>query len=80
MNTIFLLIVFLPLIGALIAGVFGPNCCAEPRNPQAHDEHHHGPAWPQLLPTALLLMSAALSWIAFFDVAVHEQCLQGAKC
>ena len=75
MNTIFLLIVFLPLLGALISGVFGTKLLRGTQEPSVHDEHHHdahGPAWPQLLPTALLLISAALSWIAFFDVAIHE--------
>ncbi len=72
MNTIFLLIVFLPLIGALISGVFGTKLLRGTQEPSGHEGHHHGPAWPQFLPTALLLISAALSWIAFFDVAVNE--------
>ncbi len=74
MNTTFLLIVFLPLLGALISGIFGTKLLRGTQEPSAHHEHHgaHGPAWPQLLPTALLLLSAALSWVAFFDVAVHE--------
>ncbi len=72
MNTIFLLIVFLPLIGALISGIFGTKLLRGTQEPSGHEGHHHGPAWPQLLPTALLLISAALSWIAFFDVAVNE--------
>ena len=72
MNTTFLLIVFLPLIGALISGVFGTKLLRGTQEPSGHQGHHHGPAWPQFLPTALLLISAALSWIAFFDVAVNE--------
>ncbi len=72
MNTIFLLIVFLPLIGALISGVFGTKLLRGTQEPSGHEGRHHGPAWPQFLPTALLLISAALSWIAFFDVAVNE--------
>ncbi|MGB5215991.1 MAG: NADH-quinone oxidoreductase subunit L, partial [Anderseniella sp.] len=72
MNTIFLLIVFLPLIGALISGVFGTKLLRGTQEPSGHEGHHHGPTWPQFLPTALLLISAALSWIAFFDVAVNE--------
>ena len=79
MNTIFLLIVFLPLVGALISGVLGTNLLRGTQNHAAyHDDQangyhaHHGPVWPQILPTALLLISAVLSWIAFFDVAIHE--------
>jgi len=72
MNTIFLLIVFLPLIGALISGIFGTKLLRGTQNQLGHDSHHHGPVWPQFLPTALLLISAALSWVAFFDVAVYE--------
>ena len=72
MNTIFLLIVFLPLIGALISGVFGTKLLHGTQEPSPHEGHQHGSAWPQLLPTAFLLISAALSWIAFFDVAIHE--------
>lgn len=72
MNTIFLLIVFLPLVGALISGVFGTKLLHGTQEPSGRDGHPHGPAWPQLLPTAFLLISAALSWIAFFDVAIHE--------
>ena len=59
MNTTFLLIVFLPLLGALISGVFGTKLLRGTQERTAHDEHHHGahgPAWPQLLPTALLLI------------------------
>jgi NADH-quinone oxidoreductase subunit L len=89
-------IVFLPLIGALIAGavtLYG----AHRRNPSgdemdhAHDEAHaahdthasdahghddHGPAEPpaagsrisEIITTALLLISAALSWFTLVDV------------
>ncbi len=78
MNTIFLLIVFLPLLGAIMAGVFGTALLKGTQDHAAHDHHddhgghHHGPGWGQYLPTALLIMSAVLSWIAFFDVAIHE--------
>ncbi|MGB7205406.1 MAG: proton-conducting transporter membrane subunit, partial [Anderseniella sp.] len=72
----FLLIVFLPLLGALISGVLGTTLLRGTQNHSAHhdeDDHHsHGPAWPQMLPTALLLASAVLSWIAFFDVAIAQ--------
>ena len=87
-------IVFLPLIGALIAGavtLYG----AHQRNPggdemdhahgddhaahdtHAHDAHDdHGPAEPaalgsrisEIITTALLLISAALSWVTLVDV------------
>ncbi len=79
MNTLYLLIVFLPLIGAIIAG-FGGSLALKTiggaADHDAHgrdDEHHHaydGPRWPALLTTGLLLFCALLSWIAFFDVAI----------
>ena len=75
MNTIFLLIVFLPLLGAILAGVFGTALLKGTQDHAAHDHHdghHHGPGWGQYLPTALLMISAVLSWVAFFDVAINE--------
>ncbi len=76
MNTIFLLIVFLPLLGAIVSGVLGTTLLRGTQNHAVahddHDHHDHGPMWPQILPTVLLLASAVLSWIAFFDVAIGE--------
>ncbi|HHN67950.1 MAG TPA: NADH-quinone oxidoreductase subunit L [Thermopetrobacter sp.] len=81
MSTLYLAIVFLPLLGALIAGLGGTavfrHIGAAPPTPPAHDDedegghHHHydGPRWPMLLTTGLLLFTALLSWIAFFDIA-----------
>jgi NADH-quinone oxidoreductase subunit L len=46
-------IVFLPIIGALIAGLFGRIL---------------GPRPSELITTALLMAAAALSWVAFIDV------------
>ena len=86
-------IVFLPLIGALIAGavaLFG----AHARNPSGdemdnthghgHDDHghdDHGPVEPpaagsrtaEAVTTALLLISAALSWMTLVDVGFLHQ-------
>jgi NADH-quinone oxidoreductase subunit L len=81
-------IVFLPLLGALIAGfggtkvfqnlgsdadVYGDHALQSHVDP-AHDGHHghyDGPAWPMYLTTALLCVSAVLSWIVFFGF-LHE--------
>jgi len=53
------LIVFLPLLGFLIAGLFGPQI---------------GSRASELVTTSLLGVSALLSWIAFFSVgAGHEE-------
>ena len=46
-------IVFLPLVGFLIAGLFGRVLGARPS---------------EIITTALLFVSAALSWVAFFQV------------
>ncbi len=46
-------IVFLPLVGFLIAGLFGRVI---------------GPRPSEIVTTALLFVSAALSWVAFFSV------------
>lgn len=48
-------IVFLPLLGFLIAGAFGRKI---------------GPRPSELVTTGLLFASAAMSWITFFDVAL----------
>ena len=50
---IYTAIVFLPLLGALVAGLFGRLL---------------GPRPSELITTGLLLMSAVLSWIVFFDI------------
>ncbi|WP_372426802.1 NADH-quinone oxidoreductase subunit L [Salinarimonas chemoclinalis] len=50
-------IVFLPLLGFLVAGIFGRFIGARPS---------------EIVTTALLVVSAALSWVAFFDVAMGE--------
>ncbi len=81
MDTVFLTIVFLPLIGAIVAGLLGTAVFryagSAPPQPAHHDDdddhghHHHaydGPRWPMLLTTGLLLAAAVLSWYAFFDV------------
>ena len=53
------LIVFLPLIGFLIAGLIGPQI---------------GARACELVTTSLLFVSALLSWVAFFSVgAGHDQ-------
>ncbi len=82
-------IVFLPLIGALIAGlagtklfhslgsdaaVYADHAAHAASAEHAHDDHHghyDGPAWPMYLTTALLCVSAVLSWIVFAGF-LHE--------
>ena len=80
-------IVFLPLLGALIAGLFGTSLFKNfgkdsevygghhDHADHAHDDHddHHyqGPLWPMYLTTAFLMISAVLSWINFWGV-LHE--------
>ena len=85
-------IVFLPLLGALIAGLFGTKVFkglgsdadvygahhdhAGGDHGQGHVYHGHhghydGPAWPMYLTTALLCLSAILSWIVFVGF-LHE--------
>jgi len=87
------LIVFLPLLGALIAGLAGTRAFrqlgsdaevygdhgahahgAHGGHGHGHDDghghgdgqgHYHGPIWPMYLTTALLCVSAVLSWIVF---------------
>jgi NADH-quinone oxidoreductase subunit L len=82
-------IVFLPLIGAIIAGLFGTSLFKNfghdkdvygshdhhahaGHHGHAHDDHHdHGPKWPMYLTTALLIVSALLSWVHFVGI-MHE--------
>jgi len=80
METIIKLIVFLPLIGALIAGFGGTLTFAkigkqEPASLEHDTNSHHfnGPTWPAKLTTLFLLIAAALSWVVFFDVAMGAQ-------
>jgi NADH-quinone oxidoreductase subunit L len=83
------LIVFLPLIGAIIAGVGGTNMFrmmgktvdshghvhddAGGRQHDDHGDHGHGHVaqWPGYLTSALLVITAILSWIAFWQF-MHE--------
>src|SRR5690554_3049369 len=51
-------IVFLPLVGFLIAGLFGRSI---------------GARGSELITTGLLVISAVLSWVAFFSVALGDQ-------
>src|SRR5918996_5051828 len=90
MSTVFLLIVFLPIIGSVITGLAGTEALkritgARPgRQPyghgghdrahgDGHEHHEEGLEWTGLLTSALLLVTMALSWYAFFDVAVGER-------
>ncbi|WP_026380115.1 NADH-quinone oxidoreductase subunit L [Afifella pfennigii] len=84
-------IVFLPLLGAIIAGLIslfgaGARHPAEParerrahREPahEAHEGEHHpaaaGSRAAEMITSSLLVISAVLSWIAFFDVALGER-------
>ena len=81
MDTIFLAIVFLPLIGAMLAGLFGtavfryagsapPQIAVHEDDDDGHGHHHayDGPRWPMMLTTGILVFVALLSWYAFFDV------------
>ena len=95
MHTVLTAIVFLPLLGALIAGLFGTKVFkglgrdadvygehhahahdAHGHGGHGHDDHGHhghydGPAWPMYLTTALLAVSAILSWYVFIGF-MHE--------
>ena len=85
-------IVFLPLIGALIAGLFGTALFKNfghdsqvyaghhdshghhgdhGHDDHGHGGHYHGPMWPMYLTTALLIISAILSWVNFVGF-LHE--------
>jgi len=55
---IYKLIVFLPIIGALIAGLGGSSIGAKAS---------------EYITTGLMLVVAALSWVVFFDVALGDQ-------
>ncbi len=88
MDTVFLLIVFLPLVGALVAGLIGTNIfrmmgtsIEAPHGHAAHaahdDDHGHGgPDWPAYLTSGFLIVSAVLSWIAFFQVPDSGQTIK----
>jgi NADH-quinone oxidoreductase subunit L len=81
MSTVFLLIVFLPIIGALIAGIGGTEALKQlSREVDGHERppgsppgsspgHEHSQVWAGQLTSALLVISMVLSWYAFFDVA-----------
>ncbi|VAV97087.1 NADH-ubiquinone oxidoreductase chain L [hydrothermal vent metagenome] len=73
METLFKLIVFLPLVAAIVAGLAGTMAFARigKTGPIEDDFHGHfeGPNWPSRLTTFFLVTAAVLSWIAFFDVA-----------
>ncbi len=79
-------IVFLPLIGAIIAGLFGTSLLKafghdkdvygahHDHSHAAHDDHgghYHGPMWPMYLTTAFLIISAILSWVHFVSIMHH---------
>ncbi|MCA0434186.1 MAG: NADH-quinone oxidoreductase subunit L [Proteobacteria bacterium] len=88
-------IVFLPLLGALVAGLFGTSLFKNMgrdadvygghhdahghgghEEHHGHDDHHghyHGPVWPMYLTTALLFVSAALSWYVFVGFLHHPE-------
>ena len=82
------LIVLLPLIGALLAGLLGtplPRAVRESvdidpesvhvpapgaRTVTAHVDHaheHHSAAWPGVVTSGLLVVTAILSWVAFLS-------------
>ncbi|MFW6077389.1 MAG: NADH-quinone oxidoreductase subunit L [Hyphomicrobiales bacterium] len=79
MSTVFLLIVFLPIIGAAIAGIVGTDMLTRLSRENGHERppaagaaghaQEHADTWAGQLTSALLLVSMALSWYAFFDVA-----------
>ena len=58
MDTIIKAIVFLPLIGFLVAGLFGTSIGAKAS---------------EYVTSGLMIIAAALSWYVFFDVAMGEQ-------
>jgi NADH-quinone oxidoreductase subunit L len=86
-SRVYQLIVFLPLIGALIAGILGtalPRAVAESpridpdaphdaspaaRSGSSHEAHDHGqsPAWPGIITSGFLAVTAVLSWVAFLS-------------
>ena len=74
METLFKLIVFLPLVSALVAGLAGTLAFSRIGKTGVADHDFHGsydgPQWPARLTTFFLLTAAVLSWVAFFDVAI----------
>jgi NADH-quinone oxidoreductase subunit L len=88
-------IVFLPLLGAIIAGLAGTSVFkgfgrdadvyaashGASHGHHSHDHgddhdghggHYHGPVWPMYLTTALLCISAVLSWVVFLGFFSHD--------
>jgi NADH-quinone oxidoreductase subunit L len=71
-------IVFLPLLGSLVAGLFGTKLFAMMGSDATayehghgtahhrHDGHEHSPVWPGYFTSLLLVISAILSWIALW--------------
>jgi NADH-quinone oxidoreductase subunit L len=75
------LIVFLPLVSAIIAGFGGTLVFSRIGKAQSTgngDGHHHfdGPNWPARLTTLFLLTAAVLSWIVFFNIALGKETLK----
>jgi NADH-quinone oxidoreductase subunit L len=76
-DVVFLLIVFLPIIGALIAGIGGTEAVTRlsretdgyERPAGAAHAQDHADTWAGQLTSALLLVTMVLSWYAFFNVA-----------
>ncbi|MBZ8132280.1 NADH-quinone oxidoreductase subunit L [Afifella sp. IM 167] len=83
-------IVFLPLLGAIIAGLISLFGAAgrHPAEPvrerrggatqEAHqgDHHHHAAAGSraaEVITSSLLVITAVLSWVAFFDIALGSR-------
>ena len=80
-------IVFLPLVGALIAGLAGTKLFrgmgsdadvygehhvhADAHGHDGSHGHYDGPPWPMYLSSALLVISAILSWVVFWGF-LHE--------
>ena len=95
MHTVLTAIVFLPLLGALIAGLFGTKVfkglgrdadvygehhahahadhghAGHGHDDHGHHAHYDGPMWPMYLTTALLVITAILSWYVFVGF-LHE--------
>jgi NADH-quinone oxidoreductase subunit L len=95
MHTVLTAIVFLPLLGALIAGLFGTKLfkglgrdadvygehhahahvdhghAGHDHDDHGHHAHYDGPMWPMYLTTALLVITAILSWYVFVGF-LHE--------
>ena len=73
MEMLFKLIVFLPLIAAIVAGLAGTLAFTRIGKTGSFGDdfhgHFEGPNWPSRLTTFFLVTAAVLSWVAFFDVA-----------